>query len=228
MTAKARSRHDGANIAIEADARLIAGATLATTALSGALSVAVATGLLTDDGTTAGLPAAGAPKFATRYPTMGLMSSGFKDAPFSIIWRSVLRQPSSESFSAVIRSRLWQEEQALTTTSLPFPSGSKVSARSAVPAMSTKMKMAQYFIALVAYNIQALAEPSASKNSPLSVCGNARRIHGFLSRVRPSCDHRSREIARRVERRSAEMSRVGLRSARANAPLRNADWKRAD
>src|ERR1700685_1298825 len=89
--------------------------TFETTALSGDTGA----GLLAAGGVTAAeLLTAEAPKFVTRYATRGLMSSGFRDAPFSIIWRSVLRQPSSESLRAVMRSRLWQEEQAFTTTSL--------------------------------------------------------------------------------------------------------------
>src|SRR6185295_15390097 len=130
--------------------------TLATTALSGALSGTAGAGMFATDGvTTAALFAAEAPKFATRYAMMGFMSSGFKDAPFSIIWRSVLRQPSSESRSAAMRSTLWQEEQAFITTSLPLPSGSGLSAQTAVVATRRKPQMAQCFIALVAYNIQA-------------------------------------------------------------------------
>src|SRR6266404_8466102 len=78
-----------------------------------ALFVTAAAGMLAGVGTAATVLApAGAAKFATRYARIGLMSSGFNDAPFSIIWRSVLRQPSSESLSAVMRSALWQEVQA--------------------------------------------------------------------------------------------------------------------
>src|SRR5579863_1817952 len=106
--------------------------------------------------TAAGLPAAGAPKFATRYAMIGLMSSGFKDAPFSIIWRSVLRQPSSGSRRAAMRSRLWQDEQAFATTSLPLPSGSGPSAQNALGAARTKAQITQCFIAFVAYNIRTL------------------------------------------------------------------------
>ncbi len=197
--------------------------TLATAALSGT----TAAGMLAGVGTTAAvLPAAGAPKFATRYARIGLMSSGFRDAPFSIIWRSVLRQPSSESRRAAMRSRLWQEEQAFTTTSLPLPSGSGPSAQKALVAARTKTQIAQCFIAFVAYNIHTFPALSEARNSAVNACANARRIHGFLSRVRRSCDRPTREIARRAARRSAAMTAVGRRISRANVTPKNADWRR--
>src|SRR5216684_7810 len=51
------------------------------------------------------------------------MSSGLNEAPSSIIWRTAMRQPASVSLSATMRSAVWQVVQALTTTSLPAPSG---------------------------------------------------------------------------------------------------------
>src|SRR5579862_8294815 len=173
------------------------------------------------------LPAAGAPKFATRYAMIGLMSSEFRDAPFSIIWRRVLRQPSSESFRAVMRSRLWQEEQALITTSLPLPSGSVPSAQKAVVATRTKTQIAQCFIAFVAYNIHTFAASLTLWKSAVNACASARPIHGFLSYDRRSCDRPKREIARRAALRSAAMIAVGLRIAASNVALKNADWRRA-
>src|SRR5258708_7364687 len=149
---------------------------LATTALF----VTAAAGMLAGVGTEAAvLPAAGAPKFATRYARIGLMSSGFNDAPFSIIWRSVLRQPSSESRSAAMRSALWQEVQAFTTTSLPLPSGNGPSAQNALVAARKKTQIAQCFIAFVAYNIHTFPAFLASRKSSVNAGVNARPIHGF-------------------------------------------------
>src|SRR5258708_8595518 len=116
---------------------------LAATLTAAAFSDTAGAGWLAGAGVTAVLPAAGAPEFATKYAMMGFTSAGFNDAPFSIIWRSVLRQPSSESRSAAMRSRVWQEEQALTTTSFPLPSGSGPSAQKAVVATRRKLQMAQ-------------------------------------------------------------------------------------
>src|SRR6266853_1166430 len=54
---------------------------------------------------------------------IGSMSPGLNEAPSSIIWRTAMRQPASVSLSATMRSAVWQVVQALTTTSLPAPSG---------------------------------------------------------------------------------------------------------